>query len=1679
MQKINTATRNGLFTCVIFLITFFLFCNNGWAGTISGTVYEANGTTPISGLYVTAATDACGGTVLSTAQTDENGHYTLAEIPAGTAYVTACPSCNDQPFVDATYDGNTGSFDCNQGEGVAVSAGKITEGIDFQLSAGVKVSGRVTDTSGHPIPGLWVHAFDNPCGGNWLGGGRTDEQGNYTTGTMPVGDAFIEACPGCDGLMFIHNWWTGTGTSGSTDCNDAANLNLQPGENVPDIDFELAVGATVTGTLYHDDGITTFDQPVHIQIIQGDPCRHYDFVAGSVLDPNTGMFTITGVPPGQYYIKVHNSDSEPTNVVQRWWNSKGGSYDCDQAESITLSDGQDLTGLTFTAQVGGSVTGTVYESDGKTPIHGYWGVNAVRISDGHWVEGADIQADGTYRIIGLLPGEYYIVAHPDTGHVQKYYDNVLDMQQADIIAITGTETITDINFALEIGGTVSGKVYEANGTTPIPNLHLFAQSHACGGFHLGGTNTDADGNYVLGGLPAGTVHLYACPGCNEQPFVDGFYNGGTSTRDCSQAVDISVTANQTTSGIDFKLEPGVSMSGTLFHTNGSTPFDQPVHINIYQGDPCGHHEHVAGTVLDPVTGMFTITGVPTGQYYMRIDNSENTSAVQRWWNSNGGSYDCGQAHLIDLSDGLNQTGLTFTTQPGATVSGTVYEYDGVTPIAGDWGVIALRASDQGYMGGSHIASDGTYQIKGLPPGAYFIRAETSSTLHGIEFYNNAADAGSAETITVTTGTETYTGIDFTLEYPIHVEIIHIHNPDNTFTTTYSIYFFELHNFDSQRVVSISVIDPSGTQIHHYSRDEGTPDNFKYVDRWKWFNFINPGTSPALGEYTFNIVTDDFSTVVKRSKTINKVIPVVGASTMSPADNAVIDDRLPVFQWGDVDNTPYPVFHRLKIFDHTGYRIYASAWDANLRSVAMPEGMLQAGQSYTWEVSIYDHNDWTKSENMSSSGLFSFTMADTLSTNHAAIPAIDLDGWGAVSWRNDNNDATSLWIKVIDHDGIAYDGSSHQVTATFNGETHPLYLSRSDSAFEAYYEYWDGATPAPAGDYVFTVTDPSGNTATATDIRVEKSLAIPDQNSFGIIPNGTSPAFTWDAVEGAARYQVRIRDMNWNTLWNGYPETTDDLSYTVPPGILQPNTHYRYHIRARDSHYPDIISNTTVSGDILFTTGEESVHPFIEIADGASTWTNALTGTYLSFWIKIHDAQGVPNNIKSVTATFPDGTTMPLYFDHTESPFCGIYQGAYHSLPIAPGDYIITVEDWDGNTHSLTDTLNVDPVGYPADDSIVATVTGTQVGLTWDPVPDALFYRVELYDMDDKRSHAFGTTQTTYTIPEGYLKKNTAYRYRITTRKEYFDQGVDNGSSSGMGQLKKYFVTTPAPGEAPPAIDLNQEGAYVLHFKDPATGQSRYLLEFFVSVADPDGVPENIAHVRVTYPDGTTTRELLLDGSLTPGATRANYSYYEPRDTLQDIQEGTYTFEVKDHAGLTAGITDTLDVDPIPIPAASQPSDGSVIRTPTPLISWQPVPGAGHYKVILFQDWNTKIHEAPDLTANYYQVPEGILATKGNYSYRINAYKQGEQTNLDNMSINQLFRSQRPFFSIDDPGPLVPGDFDDNETVDLTDMIPVFRALTGKPPEQSIHLPSDVDGDNKAGIIDNIYILQKSIQNPQE
>src|SRR5205807_1886951 len=65
--------------------------------------------------------------------------------------------------------------------------------------------------------------------------------------------------------------------------------------------------------------------------------------------------------------------------------------------------------------------------------------------------------------------------------------------------------VSNVNFSLVLGGSISGHVTDAQGQ-PIANFNIGANDST--GQGVGGTCTDANGNYTIGGIPRTTITLY-------------------------------------------------------------------------------------------------------------------------------------------------------------------------------------------------------------------------------------------------------------------------------------------------------------------------------------------------------------------------------------------------------------------------------------------------------------------------------------------------------------------------------------------------------------------------------------------------------------------------------------------------------------------------------------------------------------------------------------------------------------------------------------------------------------------------------------------------------------------------------------------------------------------------------------------------------------------------------------------------------------------------------------------------------------------------------------------------------------------------------------------------------------------------------------------------------------------
>jgi hypothetical protein len=505
--------------------------------------------------------------------------------------------------------------------------------------------------------------------------------------------------------------------------------------------------------------------------------------------------------------------------------------------------------------------------------------------------------------------------------------------------------------------------------------------------------------------------------------------------------------------------------------------------------------------------------------------------------------------------------------------------------------------------------------------------------------------------------------------------------------------------------------------------------------------------------------------------------------------------------------------------------------------------------------------------------------------------------------------------------------------------------------------------------------------------------------------------------------VRIYGFNDNRIYTGY---TKAPPYTLPPGILKPNGVYKYRIYAQKEHQwfeGDNASSSDRNKTRFIAGPDEAQDPFVNLHSiGVRTWTcDAPVGTFTDFYIKVHDAQGVPGNIESVKVLFPDGfTEVSLYLSYNDSNTCARYRAHYFGA-IQPGEYTFTVIDKDGNSHSQTETLTSNPISPPVQSSFAPannTVVGdTGVSFDWDDVSGAAFYQLRIYDKYLNQLLDLYTTESEYTRPPGLLEENSQYRYEVHSRREFFEDNADNSASAPDSTWNaNTFFTTATYGSATPALNLDSFGVAVWQVPHPVTSSPVYELEFYAMVTDSDGVPENIERVEVTYPDGTTTRLLKYVDNPDWGSNYYADEYYANLSSIQDTtnSSGIYTFRVVDFDGHEVTLTDTLtDVtsNVIPWPANLSPADDTVLYNTTPIITWDTVSGASYYKVRILKSWGgSTVHWSSELTQAQYTVPGGVLEPNTTYSYRVYAYREAIGNEVDFISGSNYFHSTNNHFT---------------------------------------------------------------------
>lgn len=351
-----------------------------------------------------------------------------------------------------------------------------------------------------------------------------------------------------------------------------------------------------------------------------------------------------------------------------------------------------------------SISGHVYQSDGKTPIAGA----KIDISNNrgmYWRGEISSDSGGSYIFTGLSAGEYIIKVFAE-GYFSEYYDGFYLVNQkienaTSIYVTDGDATI--VNFTLDTMASISGKVYRADNKKPVEKATVLAYGpHFIPGGARGARTTE-DGRYKILNLNSGQSSVVAV----ADGFIPRYYNGVYVPE---QATKVTTVLAEDTSGIDIYLEWGGSISGRVYQPDSLTPDNETgiwyrqvsgVKTPILGGDLPTPSTQKVETLPD---GTYHIGGLLSGEYELMAVGMKKPYYVTK-------------VHRISVIQGEETPNTDFVLGLRGSISGHVYYQDGKTPAVGanvgatGWATFHSNAKTD---------STGYYLMEQMAPGKYLV-----------------------------------------------------------------------------------------------------------------------------------------------------------------------------------------------------------------------------------------------------------------------------------------------------------------------------------------------------------------------------------------------------------------------------------------------------------------------------------------------------------------------------------------------------------------------------------------------------------------------------------------------------------------------------------------------------------------------------------------------------------------------------------------------------------------------------------------------------------------------------------------------------------------------------------------------------------------------------------------------
>lgn len=638
----------------------------------------------------------------------------------------------------------------------------------------------------------------------------TDASGNYGVDRLPNGDYSVAVITSTVPAG-MDNTYDADGTTVTP--NDVSLLNLPGATTNNDQDFGYAGTGSIGDLVYFDrdgDGVrgTPLDEPgiagVELTLtfagldgILGGAGAADDVVVTQIAGSN-GDYDFTGLPAGEYTVEVSNG--LPTTAVNSDDPDLPGSPDVgDNISSVTLGAGEDNDVQDFGYDVEAGLGDRVwwdFNRDGVqdpatpgTPAEP--GINGVEVTVTYFgldgildtVPGGDDEVfvtttsgNGNWFVSDIPEGNYAVEL---TNGVPAGFTNTYDPDNGVVTpdgaallnAHTGLNVLQDFGLAgdssigdtvwldLDGDGTINGEEVGLEGVTV--NLTWGGIDGIVGGANSAddvviAVDTDANGNYLFEGLPAGTYEVTVDPTSLPGGLAPSYdLDGDTTTPNGSTPVVLG--AAEIIDTVDFGYQGNSSVGDTIFLDrdrdgvqttggNGDEPGLDGVGVTLtWEGENgiFGDADDETFTTVTDTDGFYEFTGLPAGNYQVDVDTGLAGGLPVGVDNTVDEDGDNNSSTPVVL--GVDDDHLTadFGYAGDASIGDTIFlDLDGDGVQTGDEpGIPGQTVTLDGPQGTFTTVTDadGMYSFDNLPDGAYVV-----TVVGGI--VNNAANTGDPDSV---------------------------------------------------------------------------------------------------------------------------------------------------------------------------------------------------------------------------------------------------------------------------------------------------------------------------------------------------------------------------------------------------------------------------------------------------------------------------------------------------------------------------------------------------------------------------------------------------------------------------------------------------------------------------------------------------------------------------------------------------------------------------------------------------------------------------------------------------------------------------------------------------------------------------------------------------------------------